>query len=478
MLDKLQVEKAKVVANFLKAVGSFKKFRKHILPIFEKKLDIANKQYKDWLRKSFEEDEVKKMLAKEKNMTIDEYIDEYIEKHKPLYSEDSPNSFSYFVRTFIRESFDINGIDQAIESLGIRRAVIEFQEVSKIEKEVIKILKQTDKNITLEEKNKKLEEYKVLKAMGEIEGEIFELKETEKLIYFVIEEYRKNPKVFNTNLTETQNNPIDETMLKITQTAGLSDFLYAIPAVTKYGHIDEYDTSKQTYINEEKDIEFTISIPEAFKKNPTLTENHVKLFLFSLHKHCTGDKKRTLIPYKEFFTFKGLEDNKDNRKKLKKEIEELESVEFDYKYKEKGAKEWTKVSKARAISYLDTRPGSGISVAFGTWAEYIPSTFIDINKAVFKYPVTRNSIGATTISFKLRELSSMKKKSVRVRILTDLLDISETVINKHGFSWVKDKLERELERIEEAEKLQWQYRKGIHNSRIDFENDYIDFLYS
>lgn len=477
MLDKLQIEKTKAERDFLTAVKHLKKFRKQILPAYERSLHDTNERFKDRILKWFEEDTDRKIVAESKGMTIDEYVDNY----KPLYSENEPTLLSFFVRNFIAKHFEINDIHKIVSSIDSQKQLIGIE---KLTKAATDLLNQKDElqNMKWSERTKKFEEYDLLKTTCTLKSEIFELKETEKLIYTSIELYKKNIKIFNVKLKEAENitldESIDETMLKVTQTAGLSDFLYAIPSVTKHGHIDGYDTSKQVYINEDKDIEFTISIPEAFKKNPMLTENHVKLFLFSLHKHCTGDKKRTLIPYKEFFTFKGLDDNKDNRKKLKKEIEELESVEFDYKYKEKGAKEWTKVSKARAISYLDTRPGSGISVAFGTWAEYIPSTFIDINKAVFKYPVTRNSIGATTISFKLRELSSMKKKSVRVRILTDLLDISETVINKHGFSWVKDKLERELERIEEAERLQWQYRNGIHNNRIDFENDYIEFHYS
>ncbi|MCU5214277.1 hypothetical protein [Bacillus paranthracis] len=477
MLNKLKIEKAEAEKSFFTAVKHLKKFRKKILPVFERDLQDSNTNFTDKIFKLLTEDESLKALVEEKGMTVKDFVS----NRKPLYSEAEPSPYSYFVRTFIMERFEIDGIAETIKSIENKKWIIKNEEVLMMTK---KSFASNDEfnNMTYEKFKKENEEYKLLETICEIKSEIFELKETEILIYKVIENYRKNTKIFNTNLAKKKNiildKSIDETMLKITQTAGLSDFLYAIPSVTKHGNIDAYDTSKQVYINESKDIEFTISIPEAFKKNPMLTENHVKLFLFSLHKHCTGDKKRTLIPYKEFFDFKGLDDNKDNRKKLKKEIEELESVEFDYKYKEKGAKEWTKVSKARAISYLDTRPGSGISVAFGTWAEYIPSTFIDINKAVFKYPVTRNSIGATTISFKLRELSSMNKKSVRVRILTDLLDISEKVINKHGFSWVKDKLERELERIEEAEKLQWQYRNGVHNSRIDFENDYIEFRYS
>lgn len=473
MIDKLKIEKAEAEKSFFIAVNQFKKFRKHILPAFNSDLQNANNQFKEKVIKTLEADESLRKTVEEDGMTIEDFAMNY----KSLYSENDSDAFSYFIRTFIADHFEVNGIVETIQSIENKKWIIQNKEIGIMDQKFLKEYK----DMTNEEFQKESDEYRLLGITSVIKGEIFALQETEKLIYKVIKLYRKNSKIFNANLTQKKNvildKSIDETMLKITQTAGLSDFLYAIPSVTKYGNIDAYDTSKQVYINESKDIEFTISIPEAFKKNPMLTENHVKLFLFSLHKHCTGDKKRTLIPYKEFFDFKGIDDNKDNRKKLKKEIEELESVEFDYKYKEKGAKEWTKVSKARAISYLDTRPGSGISVAFGTWAEYIPSTFIDINKAVFKYPVTRNSIGATTISFKLRELSSMKKKSVRVRILTDLLDISETVINKHGFSWVKDKLERELERIEEAEKLNWQYRNGIHDSRIDFENDYIEFKY-
>ncbi|MGN4438052.1 hypothetical protein ACTFO3_26840 [Bacillus cereus group sp. MYBK69-2] len=404
---------------------------------------------------------------------------QYIQKEVKSFDFDNLEKELGLINDFISYHFNHPDIRQQLNE--IVRANVKF--TTKALEFIIKTREQVDSITDDSKKFEVLENYKDPFNQLKKQHELDSSKNTLSLIEVTLKEFKNNKNIFrinsniNTEKKELQK-AIDETMLKITQTAGLSDFLYAIPSITKHGQIDEYDTSKQVYLNEGKDIEFTISIPEAFKKNPTLTENHVKLFLFSLHKHCTGDKKRTLIPYKEFFSFKGLEDNKDNRKKLKKEIEELESVEFDYKYKEKGAKEWTKVSKARAISYLDTRPGSGISVAFGTWAEYIPSTFIDINKAVFKYPVTRNSIGATTISFKLRELSSMNKKSVRVRILTDLLDISEKVINKHGFSWVKDKLERELERIEEAEKLQWQYRNGVHNSRIDFENDYIEFQYT
>lgn len=476
MLDKLQIEKTEAEKTFLEAVKHLKKFRKHVLPVFERDMQNINKQFEKDVLKWLKEDESRIKTLEESGISVEGYI----EICKP-YKEGNPNSLSDFIRNFIAEHFKITGIVEIINSIRNKKHIIEYEKLTKKGNDLIEREAEI-KNMPYAESNKEFEEYELLKTTCIIESEIFELKETEKLIYKVIEKYRKNPKIFNANLAIKESykidSPIDKTMLKITQTAGLSDFLYAIPYVTKHGKINEYDPNTQTYSDQDKDIEFTISIPEAFKKHPTLTENHVKLFLFSLHKHCTGDKKRTLIPYKEFFNFKGLDDNKDNRKKLKKEIEELECVEFDYKYKEKGSKEWTKVSNARAISYLDTRPGSGISVAFGTWAEYIPSTFIDINKAVFKYPVTRNSIGATTISFKLRELSSMKKKSVRVRILTDLLDISETVINKHGFSWVKDKLERELERIEEAEKLQWQYRNGIHNNRIDFENDYIEFHYS
>lgn len=473
MLNKLQVEKSASEKSFFAAVKHLKKFRKQILPIFERDLQKANDQFTVKLLKILKDDDSLKKILEEDGITVEEFVANY----NPLYNENDPNVFSYFIRTFILEHFEIEEIVENVKFIENEKRVIQNEEVGLMAKKLLK----ESRNMSYEEYQKEDEEYELLKAVCTIKSDIFELKETEKLIYKVIKKYKEHAKVFKDNLATQENLKLDpsinKTMLKITQTAGLSDFLYAIPYVTKHGKINEYDPNTKIYSDQDKDIEFTISIPEAFKKHPTLTENHVKLFLFSLHKHCTGDKKRTLIPYREFFNFKGLDDNKDNRKKLKKEIEELECVEFDYKYKEKGSKEWTKVSNARAISYLDTRPGSGISVAFGTWAEYIPSTFIDINKAVFKYPVTRNSIGATTISFKLRELSSMKKKSVRVRILTDLLDISETVINKHGFSWVKDKLERELERIEEAEMLNWQYRNGIHDSRIDFENDYIEFKY-
>ncbi|PHE83687.1 hypothetical protein COF80_22695 [Bacillus toyonensis] len=456
--------------------SSFNKLKRYkiIKESFEKFVELRNSALEQNLRELLANSNSDN-LTKETGLSAKQYIQKEI---KP-FDFNSLEKEIGVINDFIAHHFNHHDIRQQLNKMA--RASVKFTTESL--EFIIQTRERADSITDHAKKIEVLENYKDPFNQLKKQYELDSSKNTLSLIEITIKEFKNDKNIFhinsNTNTEKKElQKAIDETMLKVTQTAGLSDFLYAIPSVTKHGYIDGYDTSKQVYVNEDKDIEFTISIPEAFKKNPTLTENHVKLFLFSLHKHCTGDKKRTLIPYKEFFHFKGLEDTKDNRKKLKKEIEELECVEFDYKYKEKGAKEWTKVSKARAISYLDTRPGSGISVAFGTWAEYIPSTFIDINKAVFKYPVTRNSIGATTISFKLRELSSMNKKSVRVRILTDLLDISEKVINKHGFSWVKDKIERELERIEEAEKLQWQYRNGIHNSRIDFENDYIEFHYS
>ncbi|MEC3859446.1 hypothetical protein VSK70_26470 [Bacillus sp. WOD8 KX774193] len=437
-------------------------------------IEVRNSNYEKTLRTLLENNKNHPLSIQKTGMTVEEFV----QKERNLFNINNLVEKPQIINDFITEYFVHPSISEQLsvmtnEQLAFNSAITKLQIQTKNQ-----VDSEKDNSIKTNIIRKYRESLDELKTQYDISFH----KNTYTLIEIALKEFKNDQNILNTNSTiKTKKNDlqrtIDETMLKVTQTAGISDLLYAMPAITKYGHIDPYDTSTQTYTDKDNDIKFTFSIPEAFKKNPTLTENHVKLFLFALHKHCTGDKKRTLIPYKEFFEFKGLEDSKDNRKKLKKEIEELESVEFDYKYKEKGAKEWTKVSEARVISYLDTRPGSGISVTFGTWADCMPNTFVDINKAVFKYPVTRNSIGATTISFKLRELNSMNKKSVRVRILTDLLDISETVINKHGFSWVKDKLERELERIEEAEKLNWQYRNGIHDSRIDFENDYIEFKY-
>lgn len=267
---------------------------------------------------------------------------------------------------------------------------------------------------------------------------------------------------------------LNSSLLKVTQTAGLSDLLFSLRDVTKKGEKDDFVADKQTFITE-KGGQIAINLTDLSATAPQLTENHFKLLVFSLHKHCMENDYYTEITYEEYFELKGIKNNKDNREKLRQELKELDAMFFDFRYKERGKWKWEKSSRVLAIMGMNRK---GITVSFGDWHKRIDKkTFIDIHKDFFRYPINRNAVGAPTISFKLRELKNMGKNSVKVSILTSLLDIKSSTIEDRGFTYLVEKLEKELLRIEEAEGLEWEFRDGDHSKLSDLNNDYIDFSY-
>lgn len=273
--------------------------------------------------------------------------------------------------------------------------------------------------------------------------------------------------------------PEDDRLFKITQTAGLSDAIYSLPRITKRGElIDNYITQKQVYTERKHDIDLQFSaLLDGLKKSPVITENHIKVFLYVLREHANTGKTRVLIDYKEFFELKGIKDTKDNRKKLRQEVKELENIEFDYRYKEGG--KWHKVSNARVFMYTDTRNGKGITVTLGSWVDYLPAnkTYMQIDRELFRLPVKNNKIGATTLLYKLRELNHMGKRAVAVSKILDLKEIDDSELKKRGFTYAKDLIEKDFETLEREIGLKWQYRNGLHDSRADFETDYIEFMF-
>ncbi|MDT3497322.1 hypothetical protein NLU03_23805 [Bacillus toyonensis] len=197
MLDKLQIKKVEAEKEFLAAVKHLKKFRKHILPVFERELQEVNKRFEADLFIWFKENADKKTSLEESGITIEEYI----EMCKP-YKEGNANSLSDFIRTFIAEHFKIKGIVEVINSIRNKKHIIEYEKLTKKGNDLIE-REEEIKNMPYEESSKEFKEYKLLEVICVLESEIFELKETEKLIYEVISLYRKNNKIFK---GDTQSN--------------------------------------------------------------------------------------------------------------------------------------------------------------------------------------------------------------------------------------------------------------------------------
>ncbi|MDP7981407.1 hypothetical protein [Bacillus multifaciens] len=188
MLDKLQIEKAEAESSFFTAVKHLKKFRKHILPVFERDLQNANNRFKDEILKVLKEDESLKKIVEEDGMTIEDFAMNY----RPLYSENESGAFSYFVRTFIAERFEVNGIIETIKSIENKRWIIKNKKVGLMDQEFLK----KHKNMSHEEFQKESDEYKLLGTTYTIKSDIFALKETAQLIHRVIGLYRKNNTIF------------------------------------------------------------------------------------------------------------------------------------------------------------------------------------------------------------------------------------------------------------------------------------------
>lgn len=294
----------------------------------------------------------------------------------------------------------------------------------------------------------------------------------------IIEKHKNGENIFlkraRAKSKVTLNPVVSNDLLKVTQTAGMSDLLYSLIHVTK-DQVDDFFSDKQSYVTE-KDGQIAINLTDLSSKTATLTENHFKLLVYTFHKHCITNDFYTEIQYKEYFELKGINDNKDNREKLRKELQELDAMFFDFRYKDKRNWKWLRSSRVLAIM---GRNRNGITVSFGDWHKHIDKkTFIEIDNNFFKYQVTRNTVGASTLSFKLRELNNMDKKSVKVSVLTKLLDIKDSTLSGRGFHYVVEKLQKELTKIQQAEGLQWKLRNEPYSNLSSFENDYIDFTYN
>lgn len=373
-----------------------------------------------------------------------------------------PEEKTWLVVKIIERYIDDEEIEQHFKNINIQQKKI----LRKMELGLKKIdPNDVSKNRELyEEAEQELDDF-VLREMPKLEYEIL------KLTY---EKLKNNPAILHDY--DGMNG-----LINVTQTAGLSDLLYALPKITKNGKLEDLFVSKQQVYQEEKSPDMTLNyimnIVEEMKKDPVLTENHQKLFVYALCKHAYTGNTRVLIDYDNFFAWKGIEPSKDNKKKLRQEIKELENVEFDYRYKEKGT--WKKVSKARILMYTDTKRGKGITVTMGSWVDYLPTTktFTQIDKAFFGLPVNGKKIGSATLLLKLRQLHSMGKKAISVRNLVELKNISESLYINHGFLRIKDDLENDLEILREQTAFKWRYRNGIHDSRVEFEQDYVEFWF-
>ncbi|KIQ89479.1 hypothetical protein RW25_11285 [Bacillus sp. L_1B0_8] len=200
MLNKLQVEKAEAEKNFFAAVKHLKKFRKQISPVFESSLQNANKRFKDNLLKTVQNDKDLVKIVEDDGMTVEEFV----MNRKPLYNENESDAFSYFVRTFILEHFEIENIDKDIKSIENEKLIIKHQEEGKLAAEFAS-RKEELENMTYEEFQREIGEYELLEVTCKIKSEIFELKETELLIHRVIDLYRKNNDIFKNNIQSDTN---------------------------------------------------------------------------------------------------------------------------------------------------------------------------------------------------------------------------------------------------------------------------------
>lgn len=288
--------------------------------------------------------------------------------------------------------------------------------------------------------------------------------------------------------------PIDDKkLIEITQTVGISDFLYNIRNVTKNGkkvevydyEKDEHQTSLIYTTKEKGEITLTGMNDE---NPPVFTDNHIKLIIYMLWKDHVSTSERFQIKYDEFFALKGIEDNKKNRMDTRKQIKEIDSVFFDYRKKVGRKTEWLKKVRLMTVWELNR---TGITVQLGSWKQEMPKeTFIQVHKAIFGYDVNRGIAGATNISLKLRDYQNIKIQEYRkkkkappkkivlgIKHVLDTLEISEQYLKNKGVNISSDRLEKYLGEIEQREGLVWEYRNGEWTNYKDFMSDYIEYSY-
>ena len=201
-------------------------------------------------------------------------------------------------------------------------------------------------------------------------------------------------------------------MINITQTAGISDFIYNMRNITKNGKkLEKFDYEKMEeqisfVFTTKKGGEMELSLSDIDDdKPPVFTDAHLHLLIYTLKKDFESDSDKVFLGYKELCDLRGLKDTKDSRAQIRKQLKELDSVFFDYRVPKGKKTTWIKKVRMLAIWEL-TR--DGLTIQLGDWKENIQKkTFIQLHKGIFGYKVNRGIAGATNLSYKLRDYANI-----------------------------------------------------------------------
>lgn len=482
MLDKLQIEKEEAKKNFLAAVKNLKKFRKHILPAFENELKASNNKFKDGILKWFEEEEGRKIVAENQGMTIEEYA----MNHKPLYSEDEPNYLSYFVREFIAKNFDISDIDKTVNSIENQKWIIgNNKKVVEMEQD---LLARRDELIQLphDEFNKQFEEYHLLQNTYEIRSEIFELNETEKLIYQVIDLYRNDNKIFkyaNKNSTDTKipskelpnskfffitrSNEFNETFKQSymsKKNALIADDWGVIPEIS----VGNKGTGKLS-VNLSNAQLFVDNELESIRKKMNPSQLKIVNFI-----EMQANKEKNIFLNLNIDDFFHLTEQKRRPEVVKSFIENVEIIsKFAMKMPTKFNNQYKIIESNyldfKGIIYADSdeatlsiRKGKkivGVRVVLEEWCKYTNETQVKYIPNEYWKLKKQNAIifcDKLTQIMRISQYDNKRRKCVKtnkhlykvpVKILVDMMESDFKTIESKGYSWLKSQLEDALDEL-------------------------------
>ncbi|MGG0516577.1 hypothetical protein [Bacillus pseudomycoides] len=514
MIDKLKIEKAETENSFFTAVNHFKKFRKHILPAFKRDLQDANNQFKEKVIKTLEEDESLRKIVEEDGMAIEDFAMNY----KSLYSENDSDAFSYFIRTFIAEHFEVNGIVETIKSIENKKWIIQNKEIGLLDQKFLKEYK----NMTNEEFQKESDEYRLLGITSTINGEIFALKETEKLIYEVIDLYRKNNNIFkddtqsdtNTNnlvkklpdsnfFFITRSNEFNETFkhsYMSKRNALVADGWGVVPEISVgskgTGKLSVNLSTRQVFVDNEL---------EAIRKKMNPSQLKIVNFI-----EMQANKEKNIFLNLNIDDFFHLTEQKRRPEVVRSFIENIEIIsKFTMKMPTKFNNQYRTIESNyldfKGIIYADSdeatlsiRKGKkivGVRVILEEWCKYtnenqvkyIPTEYWKLKKqnAIIFCDKLTQIMRISQYDNKRRKCVETNKHLYRVPVKTliDMMESDFKTIESKGYSWLEKQLR---EAFEELKSLGFTFNFNAYNfdsfeelisSSIEFTNEKLTQSY-
>ncbi|MED2841467.1 hypothetical protein P4255_29170 [Bacillus wiedmannii] len=478
MLNKLQVEKTEAEKSFFTAVKHLKKFRKQISPVFERSLQNANKRFEYNLLKTVRSDKDLVKIVEDDGMTVEEFVT----NRKPLYNENEADAFSYFVRTFILEHFEIEEIVDNIKFIENEKRVIQNEEVGLMAKRLLK----ESRNMSYEEYQKENEEYDLLKVICTIKSEIFELKETEKLIYKVIGLYRKNNNIFkgdvqsDTNIKALDKNLPDSKFFFITRSNEFNETLKHSYMSKKNALIaDDWGVVPEISVGNKGTGKLSVNLSNAqiFVDNELevirkkMNPSQLKIINFI---EMQANKEKNIFINLNIDDFFRLTEQKRRPEVVKSFIENVEIIsKFTMKMPTRFNNQYRTIESNyldfKGIIYADIdeatlsiRKGKkivGVRVILEEWCKYTNESQVKYIPNEYWKLKKQNAIIFCDKLTQIMRISQFNKRvkcvktnkhlyKVQIKTLVDMMESDFKTIESKGYSWLEKQLREAFEELE------------------------------